>query len=109
MKPLLPLAFALALMVLPVGCATLPVPTEESASMAAQQWPGTTLESLRKGRSVYVDTCAACHNLHLPSEFSPERWEGILERMQDKARIDDPTKDLILRYLMTASLQSAAP
>ena len=82
---------------------TLPEPTEESASQASQKWPGTTLANLQDGKHLYLQNCMACHNLHSPSEFTPERWGDILEKMQQKARIDDPTKDLILRYLVVTS------
>ena len=98
---------ALGIVVSPIACATaLPIPTEENASWAAHEWPGTTLNSLQTGRRCYANTCAACHNLHLPSEFPPEHWEKILERMQPKAHIDDAKKDLILRYLLFASTQA---
>lgn len=105
MKSLFPWSLGLLLMIISIGCATLPVPTEESTTWASQQWPGTTLSSLQEGRKLYADTCASCHNLHLPSEFPPEKWERIMLRMQPKARIDDQTKDLILHYLIVASSQ----
>ncbi len=100
--------FIFGLLALPFACATLlPVPTEESASWASQQWPGTTLADLQSGRSSYEATCASCHDLHLPSEFTPEKWERIMVKMQVKARINDGQKNLILRYLLTASTQEA--
>lgn len=108
MKEKIHVVCVLALAFLPLACASLPVPNAESASWAARQWPGMTLESLRAGRRRYVQNCAACHNLHLPSEFPPERWESILEKMQPRAHIDDAQKDLILRYLVTAATRTAA-
>ncbi len=98
----------LAPALLPLACASLPVPTAESASWASRQWPGMTLESLQAGRRRYVENCAACHNLHLPSEFPPACWESILEKMQPRAHIDDAQKDLILRYLVTAAARTTA-
>jgi hypothetical protein len=92
---------------LPIACATaLPMPNDEMVSQAGTQWPGTSLSDLQMGRSQYVEHCAACHNLHLPSEYSPKRWEEIMVRMQLKAKIDDPLKDSILRYLYIASVES---
>jgi hypothetical protein len=89
-----------------MGCATaLFVPNEEMASQAAQEWPGTTLADLQLGRRCYLENCAACHNLHLPSEFPAERWAIILEKMQPKAHINDQKKELILHYLEIASTE----
>lgn len=109
MKRFLTAILGVGILMGPIGCTTtLPLPTEESVSEAAQQWPGTTLASLQQGRHCYADTCAACHNLHLPSEFPPERWEKIVERMQVKAHINDAKKDLILHYLLVASAQEVS-
>lgn len=87
----------------PSASAALPEPTEDAASRASQHWPGTTLADLQKGKHLYSQNCMSCHNLHSPSEFAPERWETILEKMQVKAGIDETTKDLILHYLTVAS------
>lgn len=89
-----------------VSCATaLPIPTRQSASWASQKWPEITLESLKTGRSLYIKTCAACHNLHLPSELTPERWGEVILKMQPRAHIDDATRDLILRYIQSAAIK----
>jgi cytochrome c5 len=104
MKPFCKLTEILFLILLPIACATaLPVPTEETAAQADRDWPGTTLTDLQSGRRCYIETCAACHNLHLPSEYSPEKWTVIMEKMQVKARISDNKEDLILHYLMVTS------
>lgn len=50
-----------------------------------------------------VENCAACHALHLPSEYSTERWDKIMEKMQKKAKIDDRSRDSILMYIAAFS------
>jgi Dihaem cytochrome c len=93
-----------AMAVLPLACATaLPHATPESLSRADRMWPGTRLEDLEMGRRDYVAHCAACHHLHLPSEFTSEKWTAILVKMQRKAKIDDSLKDSIYRYLASES------
>lgn len=102
----LKLSMLFLMAVLPLACATvLPMPNDEMVSQADTQWPGTSLSDLQMGRTQYSEHCAACHYLHLPSEFSPDKWDEIMMRMQLKAKIDDPLKDSILRYLKTASIE----
>ena len=57
------------------------------------------LEELKKGRDLYVNSCASCHQLYLPSKFSKKEWEENLDRMQPKAKITDAEKQLIYQYI----------
>ena len=98
----------MALGFLPLGCATtggVPVPDSTTVSRADSQWPGTTLADLQQGRTAYVQNCAACHNLHDASDLSPSGWRRVMVKMQKKAKIDDVTKDSILRYLLASTLK----
>jgi mono/diheme cytochrome c family protein len=92
---------------LPLGCATtgggVPVPDSAALSRAAQEWPGTTLEDLNHGRTAYVQNCAACHDLHEASEFSPSEWKRIMVKMSRKAHLNDAASDSILHYLSAAT------
>ena len=56
-------------------------------------------KQLNTGRTIYVDHCSSCHNLHLPKEFNAEGWKKHLDTMQVKAKISDSEKQLILEYL----------
>ena len=98
----------LAFGMLPMACATtggVPVPDSTTVSRADDQWPGTTLADLQQGRSEYVQNCASCHNLHAASDLSPTQWEKVMVKMQKKAKLDDVTKDSILRYLLASTLK----
>lgn len=80
-----------------ISCAsTLYMPTQTDALNR-----NTSLEKLRQGRRLYMNTCASCHNLHMPSEFTNKVWEPLLNKMQKRARIDDSQKELITAYLET--------
>ena len=74
------------------SCGThLYTPTETKSSVP--------LDNLVKGKDLYVNNCASCHELYNPSRFSPKRWTSILEEMQPKAKITNEQKDLIYAYL----------
>jgi mono/diheme cytochrome c family protein len=81
----------IALAAISVGCSSqLYMP---ASSNAAQQ------QDLLAGRKLYVSKCGGCHNLHLPGEFSASAWEKNISEMQEKAKISDEQKKLILNYL----------
>lgn len=97
-KRFLPIALILAL---PLACATLPEPRIEDLTQGHELWPDLRLEDLSKGRALYRENCAGCHALHLPAEFHAEKWRNTMERMQRKAKINDDTRDGILKYVLT--------
>lgn len=54
---------------------------------------------LLQGRKLYVNYCSSCHNLHLPKEYNAEQWKKNVDEMQEKAKITDKEKQLILQFL----------
>jgi hypothetical protein len=62
-----------------------------------------SLDSLIKGRKLYINNCGACHNLYLPEKFTSREWSYNVERMQDRAKIDSVQKELIVSYLKIKS------
>lgn len=78
-----------------IGCASaLYLPTQADADARH-----VTLAALQEGRTLYVNHCANCHNLYLPSAYTKQEWVPILERMQQPAKITDAQKRLIAGYL----------
>jgi hypothetical protein len=73
---------------------TLYIPTNAHVSTDA------TLEELKTGRDLYVQKCSSCHNLYLPTDYRADRWKGILDTMQVKARISEQQKVAINKYLL---------
>ncbi len=59
-------------------------------------------EDLVKGRSLYVNSCGSCHTLHLPEQYTEKVWIENLDEMQERAKITDQEKTLILTYLLSA-------
>ncbi len=56
-------------------------------------------QDLLTGRKLYIDHCSSCHNLHLPNEYSGEIWAMKIDEMQQRAKITEAEKLLILKYL----------
>ena len=54
---------------------------------------------LLQGRKLYVNHCGSCHNLHLPKEYNANQWKKNIDEMQEKAKITDKEKQLILQFL----------
>lgn len=59
----------------------------------------TQQQQLLAGRKLYIDHCSSCHNLHLPNEYSGEVWTMKIDEMQQRAKITEEEKLLILKYL----------
>lgn len=60
---------------------------------------GIAFDTLIKGRSLYIEHCGSCHNLHLPEKFTATEWEKNVSEMQEKAKINDLQKENMLYYL----------
>jgi hypothetical protein len=75
------------------------VPTKLEADHA-----GVSLDTLVKGREMYIRNCNSCHGLYLPEKFSKIQWGENVERMKKKAKINDDQKEIILKYLTSKSL-----
>ena len=61
-----------------------------------------TKENLQKGRELYVNNCASCHQLYLPNKYDNKVWSFWLDDMQPKAKITNEQKQLIYNYLINA-------
>lgn len=91
------------------GCAAaLPHATVSDTRYAARRWPGATLAQLEQGRTLYVETCAGCHELRLPDSQPPERWQAAVAEMRSKRglHLSDARAQLIVRYLWTMSARA---
>jgi Cytochrome c len=77
------------------SCATtLYIPLQNIGSISA--------ENLKKGRKLYVNNCASCHQLYMPNRYDEKQWIRNLDEMQTRAKITDNDKKLILDYLTNA-------
>jgi cytochrome c5 len=77
--------------------------TDTDASRAATKYPGASLATLQKGKALYEENCSKCHGLKSPTAYNEEQWGKHVKRMAPKAKIDKPTEELILQYVVTMS------
>ena len=77
--------------------------SESDASRAAAKYPGASLATLQNGKMLYEEKCSNCHGLKNPTAYNEEQWGKHVKRMAPKAKIDKPTEELILQYVVTMS------
>lgn len=82
------------------GASVIPVVTEADLHRAPI---GSTVESLNRGRELYLRKCSGCHRLHAPSERGPGEWPEVVKAMEAKIPLDATEKKLIIDYLVTAA------
>jgi cytochrome c5 len=86
------------------ACATsLPPPSEADATRAATQWPGTTLETLSRGRMTYLDHCTSCHAAYRPDTKPAAAWRKIVQKMATRSKLDHQSTEDVVRYLVSSS------
>jgi mono/diheme cytochrome c family protein len=71
--------------------------------LLAPRWPGTTVEDLARGRTLYVRRCSGCHNLVLPQAFPPEKWPKLVDEMAARARLRPAERDDVVRFLVAVA------
>ena len=57
-------------------------------------------ELIAHGQTVYTNRCGRCHNLKTTTDFTPKQWEGILQSMIPKAKLDDTQAKQVTAYVM---------
>lgn len=62
-----------------------------------------SLEELQTGRKHYIDYCSSCHALYNPASYSKDNWTKQVDEMAERSHINNEQKELILKYLWTAS------
>jgi len=96
-------SLAAGLCVTAACAAALRQATPADAVRLAPRWPGTTLEDLQRGRSLYVRRCSGCHTLILPGAHPVEEWPGLVDGMADKARLRPGERDDVVRFLVAVA------
>ena len=81
------------------GCqAFVPVPTLEDAGGDA-----ALVESLDRGRAVYIRKCSGCHSLRSINDYGDREWPLQVRKMMtvEKVRLRDADLDKLILYLTT--------
>jgi hypothetical protein len=86
------------------ACATqLPAPNQADATRIAMEWPGTTVETLARGRTAYLDRCSGCHAAYSPDTQPAAAWRKIVAEMATRSRLDHRTTEDVVRYLVASA------
>ena len=79
------------------------LPTVEELSAPGGLAGGADVETLRRGRAIYVTECTACHRLFPPKNYSPEQWRVFVRKMAPRASLSGSQAADLLMYLSAAS------
>jgi len=55
--------------------------------------------AIAQGQTTFTAKCGRCHALKTTTDFTAQRWVGILESMAPKARLDATEKANVLAYV----------
>ena len=75
---------------------------EKGTKLTAEQREALKKEmtaELAEGKRLYEGSCARCHQLFKPSDYTAEAWKPIVSRMQKKAQLSDEHGLKIYNYL----------
>jgi mono/diheme cytochrome c family protein len=53
------------------------------------------------GQQTYTAKCGRCHGLKVTTDYTADRWIGIMESMAPKAHLDAAEKENVLVYVKT--------
>ncbi|MCX6351622.1 MAG: hypothetical protein NTX03_07160 [Bacteroidetes bacterium] len=81
------------------ACASLTKPAQKDTDITN----GKPLTDLEKGMQLCKANCGKCHGVPKPNERNEKGWQVIIPPMQKKAKIDDATAELILKYLVAGA------
>lgn len=56
---------------------------------------------LVEGKSLYENICNKCHKLYDPKQYDKQQWIPILDKMKNKAKINEEDKLSIYQYIVS--------
>lgn len=62
--------------------------------------PKNALDSIKFGKQLYETSCVRCHRLKEPTRYTAQEWPELVNKMQNRAKITDEQKNIMLRYLL---------
>ena len=63
---------------------------------------GASVEVLQRGRQVYLTRCSTCHTIEPIDRYTAARWDEILPRMNEDAKLDAAEAVDLRTYILTA-------
>jgi hypothetical protein len=82
----------------------VPVITARTVDPTAPAHPVQNVKAdAMAGRTIFQEHCGKCHALPDPAQYTGPRWEGILQRMVPKAKLNETEAASVKAYLLSAA------
>ena len=96
--------FVLASATLGCGAGLPPLPSAADATRVQDRFAGSSVESLRFGRTLYVARCGSCHALRDPASLPSQAWGQEVRDMRAKGmHLSAQEEQRITAYLVAIS------
>lgn len=83
------------------------LPGEEEAKAIQGEYPGTTLDELKLGHSIYTGACSSCHEAKTIYNYTMMDWSSIMPDMAMRSQLKDQEKAAVWKYVM--AIRAANP
>lgn len=60
-------------------------------------------------RKLYLNKCSKCHKLYDPARYSQQQWDGWMDKMSRKAKLNGEQKQVIEDYVTSNLRPSPTP
>lgn len=75
------------------------VPAIKQEEVSIKNSIAVPVVSVAHGQATYTTKCGRCHGLKTTTDYTAERWVGIMQSMAPKARLDETEKANVLAYV----------
>jgi nitrate/TMAO reductase-like tetraheme cytochrome c subunit len=58
-----------------------------------------TLSELKQEKSIYSNTCNACHQLYSPDSYTASQWKSIIPTMAHRTSLTSAQISLVTKYV----------
>ena len=82
------------------ACTHKIIVTNDQQAAASHDKKNTTA-SILAGRYVYQLKCGSCHGLKNVGDYTASQWNGILQAMIPKAKLDDLESQQLIAFIKT--------
>jgi hypothetical protein len=83
-------------------------PTQVDVDQASKLFPGTTMADLMQGKTIFEQNCGKCHSRNKPFTKTQDQIRNVLPKMASRAKIDNSSQELILKYLLTMTSKKSS-
>ena len=78
----------------------LPVIALKQSTEKIQSNNITSTNDFQQGKTIYENKCGTCHKLFTPDKFKAKKWNYWVDKMAIKAKLTEPEKVLVKKYLI---------